>query len=309
MQLPYEVTQQQSANNGGSVRSVLRLFHPPSGKGSGVTIVLHGYLDGSGTHEGSKVLTIAGFIGEEATFIELDRRWDKVLNDPRWPTRLSEFHMVDCVHGDGEFRDGWGYAERLALYGDFTRAIVETSATHKLIPVGAGAVTGIFKQIAQSDLDLLITDGLGTPFDLTFQLLLQSVLRLTHQQWSNETIGFLYDKGNKPEADRFNALCNEYAVRFALGDVFDSWGQADSKTFTPLQAADLFAFGTLHLAQLNHFPSEMEPYFPTIPAFWSMLLKIQADGGIYDLKALNKLLVKVKAKERMPTKQELYDRK
>jgi hypothetical protein len=35
---------------------------------------------------------------------------------------------------------------------------------------------------------------------------------------------------------------------------------------------------------------------------------IQADGGVYDLEALNKLLPKVRAKERMPTKQELRGR-
>jgi hypothetical protein len=36
-----------------------------------------------------------------------------------------------------------------------------------------------------------------------------------------------------------------------------------------------------------------------------MLLNIAADGGIYDLDALNRLLPKVRARDRMPTKQEL----
>lgn len=271
-----------------------------------MAIVLQGYFDGSGTHEGSNVLCIAGFIGEEDAFVDLDRRWKNVLDNPRWPTRVSEFHMVDCVHGDGEFREGqWGYAERLLLYGDLTRAIVNASDSHALIPIGAGVVADIFEQIAQSDLDLLRGESLGTAFDLTFQLLLQQVIHRTHARWPDETFGLMYDKGNRPEADRFRALCNEYASRFHLGDIFHSWGQADSKEFTPLQAADLFAFGTLHLAQRNHCPSEAEPHFPVIPAFWNMLLKIAADGGIYDLGALNKLLPKVRAKERMPTKQEV----
>lgn len=268
--------------------------------------MLQGYFDASGTHESSNVLCIAGFIGEEKAFVDLDQRWEGVLDKSCWPTRLSEFHMVDCVHGDGEFRKGgWNYAQRLALYGDLTSVIVEASNTYTFLAIGAGAVTAIFKQIAQSDLDLLKAEALGTPFDLTFQLLLQQVIHRTHEQWPNETFGLLYDNSNKLEADRFSALCNEYASRFHLGDIFHSWGQSDSKQFTPLQAADLFAFGTLHLAQLNHFPSEVEPYFPTIPAFWNLLLKIAADGGIYDLQALNKLLPKVRTKERIPTRQEL----
>lgn len=268
--------------------------------------MLQGYFDASGTHEGSKVLCIAGFIGEEDAFVDLDQRWEEVLDKPCWPTRLSEFHMVDCVHGDREFqKGGWNYAERLALYGDLTRVIVEVSDARKILPIGAGAVTGIFEQIAQSDLDLLKAEALGTAFDLTFQLLLQQVIHRIHERWPNETFGLLYDDSNKPEADRFSALCNEYASRFHLGDILHSWGQSDSRQFTPLQAADLFAFGTLHLAQLNHCPSDAEPDFPTIPAFWNMLLKIAANGGIYDLEALNKLLPKIRAKERIPTKQEV----
>ena len=270
--------------------------------------MLHGYFDGSGTHEGSNILCIAGFIGDENAFVELDQRWESVLEKSCWPTRLSEFHMVDCVHGEGEFqRGGWNYAERLALYGDLTRAIVESSevSNHKILTIGAGVVTDIFGKIYPSDRGLLNSEGIGTPFDLAFQLLTQQVMHRTFEHWKGETVGLLYDSGNKPEADRFRQLCEHYSSHFYLADILHGWGQADSKQFTPLQAADLFAFATLHLAQMNHCPSQAESYFPTIPAFWNMLLKIQTDGGIYDLAALNKLLVKVKAKERIPTKQEL----
>jgi len=230
--------------------------------------MIQGYFDGSGTHAGSKVLTIAGFIGEEGAFVDLDQQWEKVVDDPRWPTRLSEFHTVDCVHGDGEFqKGGWIYAERLALYGDLTRVIVEVGERHTLLPIGAGVVTAVFSKIAKTDLDLLVVEGLGTPFDLTFQLLLQQVIHRADEHWPNERLGFLYDQGNRPEAERFRALFNEYAARFHLGDVLRFCGQADSRDFTPLQAADLFSFGTMRLAQENHFPTDLEPYFPTIPAF------------------------------------------
>jgi hypothetical protein len=271
--------------------------------------MIQGYFDGSGTHAGSKVLTIAGFIGEEGTFVDLDQQWEKVLDDPRWPTRVSEFHTVDCVHGNGEFEEGgWNYAERLALYGDLTRVIVEVGERHTLLPIGAGVVTAVFGKIAKTDLALLVAEGLGTPFDLAFQLLLQQVIHCADKHWPNERLGFLYDQGNRPEAERFRALFNEYAARFHLGDVLRSCGQADSRDFTPLQAGDLFSFGTMRLAQENHFATDLEPYFPAIPAFWKMVSNIQAHGGIYDLEALNRLLPKVRAKERMPTKQELCGR-
>ena len=155
-----------------------------------------GYFDGSGTHEGSNVLCIAGFIGEVEAFVELDQRWAKVLDDPRWRTRLPEFHMVDCVHGDGEFlKGGWSYAERLSLYGALTGVIVDVAQSQKLLPIGAGAVTRIFNEIAPSDLDLLGSEALGNPFDLSFQLLLQQVIHRTAEHWPNEKFVLLYDKG------------------------------------------------------------------------------------------------------------------
>lgn len=90
--------------------------------------------------------------------------WDEVLDDPRWPTRLSEFHTVDCVYGGGEFQQGgWRYAERLALYGALARTIVEVGERHILLPIGVGVVTGIFNEIAKADLDLLAVEGLGLP--------------------------------------------------------------------------------------------------------------------------------------------------
>jgi hypothetical protein len=129
--------------------------------------VLHAYMDGSGSHADSPVISISGFMGDESAWMEFDQGWNAILGDPRWPSRLPEFHMVDCAHGDGEFFKGrWNFAERLLLYGKLT-----VISQCRLRPISASVLTNCFTQIPAADLLFLQQDSvrLGTPLDLVFQ--------------------------------------------------------------------------------------------------------------------------------------------
>src|SRR6266566_2382335 len=88
--------------------------------------VIYGYFDGSNTHHGSKVLSMCGFIGDPRIWDDFVKEWQKVLDNPGWPRRPSEFHMVDCVHGNKEFR-GWTLAQRLAIFGDLCGVIANSN--------------------------------------------------------------------------------------------------------------------------------------------------------------------------------------
>jgi hypothetical protein len=232
--------------------------------------MLMGSFDG-----GSRIFGIAGFIGTEEAFVDLDNRWKAVIDRSSWPSRLSEFHMVECANGEGEFLDpGWTYAQRLALYGELAEVLVETNSRADILAIGAATVTSALHQISAQDLALLKVEGLGTPLDLTLQLLVQQIIHRTKELFPGETIGVLFDEEAGPIAARYNDLCRHYQMHFHLGNPFEGWGYADSGAFTPLQAADLLAYGTMHLAQLNHCPRNLQPHFPVIPAFWKMMSRM-----------------------------------
>jgi hypothetical protein len=81
--------------------------------------VLYAYVDPSGTHKDSPMISIAGFVAEESKWDDFRTRWSEVLNKTSWPSKLTRFHMFDCVHCEGVFFEGrWRFAERLALYGE-----------------------------------------------------------------------------------------------------------------------------------------------------------------------------------------------
>lgn len=67
--------------------------------GGHAVILTEAYFDESGSHGGSSILCVAGYIFRKSAAIKLGHEWRKVL---RWK-KLPYFHMVDCAHGNGPF--------------------------------------------------------------------------------------------------------------------------------------------------------------------------------------------------------------
>jgi hypothetical protein len=61
--------------------------------------LLEGYFDESGSHSGSPVLCVAGYLFEKEKCQRLDLEWADVL----YGYQLPYFRMVDCAHGVGPF--------------------------------------------------------------------------------------------------------------------------------------------------------------------------------------------------------------
>jgi hypothetical protein len=294
-----------------SIHGILRMLQPPSQWGKGETLVLYAYMDGSGSHEGSPVISVSGFVAEESPWIDLDKRWTAILDKGCWPSRLKRFHMFECARGDGEFLAGhWTFAERLALYGELTTLIGESEVR----PISASVLIDCFSQIPPADVELLQRpeNRLGIPFDLVCHKIVQQVIHRVHESDPNETVGVLFDQDSKQVEEKFSDFCVNYAATFYLGDVFTAFGFGDSRKITPLQAADLLPYGTHHLAQSMFVPGYTAPDFPVKPALWEMLLALARrghstapNGEVVDLVFLKELVRKVKNKEMLPRKQPL----
>jgi hypothetical protein len=80
------------------VSDILRVL---LGRDGYVTIQVQAYFDESGSHAGSPVLCIAGYILRKNKAIKFGHEWRKIL---RWKG-LPYFHMVDCAHGNGPFKN------------------------------------------------------------------------------------------------------------------------------------------------------------------------------------------------------------
>jgi hypothetical protein len=61
--------------------------------------MMEAYFDESGSHDGAKILCVAGYIYNKDDCKSLDWQWKEVLDQYNLPF----FHMVDCAHGNKPF--------------------------------------------------------------------------------------------------------------------------------------------------------------------------------------------------------------
>jgi len=246
-----------------------------------------GYFDESSTHEGSKIVSLCGFLADPRIWDDFDAEWKKVLDKRDWPNRPREFHMYDCVHGTGPF-NGWSLAERLAIYGDMASLVCGTN----LIALGSLIVVDAYENLDHQQRVILGQGGLSRPIDFIFQYLLQIAISSTRKYASIhvppivEKLGLLFDETPPAVALRYHELYQHIAAKHPHGDMLTGIAFGKSEQFTPLQAADMLAYTSYHWQLKRQFPSESDFDFPIIPGFLRLIENIAADGGIFTETAL-----------------------
>ena len=82
------------------------------------------YLDESGTHDGSRLTVMAGWVGYADRWREFDRRWNALLRRPL-PYRgsITHIHGKDLRQGSKQFR-GWPVEDRRQTAGSVIAACV-----------------------------------------------------------------------------------------------------------------------------------------------------------------------------------------
>jgi hypothetical protein len=270
-----------------SIAEMFFFLHGPSARKKTVA-VFYGFFDGSNTHAGAKVWALCGFLGEDAAFGALDDEWNRVLDKPTWPKRLKRFHMVDCVHGYGEFV-GWSFADRLAMFGELVSVIMASP----LLAIGSVVITEDFAKLDDEERQLLRSEGLGEALDLSLQYVYQSAINATEETSEAEQIGLLFDNENPDVRVRYLEFLDLYKTRFGFGKWFAGIGFGESASFTPLQAADILAYCTYRLVMLR-YPEIREPDFPVLPGFQRMLEGVLTHGGGFDLESMKNLIANIR---------------
>src|SRR5437764_1233786 len=72
------------------------VLHP-----EGYALMIEAYFDESGTHHGSPIMCVAGYLIEADQCRRLQAEWDVILLKYNVPY----FHMSACAHGAGVFAD------------------------------------------------------------------------------------------------------------------------------------------------------------------------------------------------------------
>lgn len=210
-----------------SAQQVWEFSRAALGDRDGLVVVLKIYLDESGIHEGSPVVTVAAYVGRPRSWQAWTRQWN-VAKRP-----IKVFHAADAQALKGEFC-GWEEDDRDAL-------------VKRILPVTVDAgFPGIVIGINLDDFDRAVSTEpelrkwLGTPYTACFHWVLQSLIYLQFRSNSRERVAFVHENndfhGEAMESFRYmEKHANPGRVEMSM--MFGS-----KATYPPLQAADILAY-------------------------------------------------------------------
>jgi len=196
---------------------------------TGDVAVLQVYLDESGTHDGSPIVTVAGYIGRPEAWRDWTEKWVPALGS------IKVYHAVDAQNLSGEFSD-W-------------TAVQVADLVKKLLPIIADAEIGgisISMDLRVLDAALDGRDDLrqlfGTPYIACLQWAMQGILNLATQTGNIEPIAFIHENNDfhAQAYECFSWIKNSVS----RGDNVISLTFGGKKDYPPLQAADILAYET-----------------------------------------------------------------
>jgi hypothetical protein len=202
---------------------------------NGFVVVLKAYMDESGTHAGSPVVTVAAYFARPRVW----QGWTKEWNRAKRPIKVV--HASDCNNLTGEFA-GWDRERRDAWVAELLPVIPR----HRIMGVAVGIHMDAFHREMQSRPDL--RKLFGTPYTACFQWTVQTVMDMVGDWDARMSVSFIH------EVNDYHSEANE-AFRFIrdrYGDRARGLSFTDKGDYVPLQAADVLAY------EANHFLRDPE---------------------------------------------------
>lgn len=207
----------------------------PSAPWGATFVNLAAYYDESGTHGGSPITVLAGFVAGVNEWVPFEREWAKVLRK-HGITHVRAKHLF---HRQGEHK-GWSEGQIDSLEADLLYVFQEHQLYASKTILRECDYTFVYKASP-----IAKRERLDSRYALCIRAFLHSLPTWHLRRYPQGVVDFVFESGhrNAPDAVRvFNEIKNDETIphRDALG--FLSFG---AKRDSPaLQAADMFAYWT-----------------------------------------------------------------
>lgn len=214
-----------------NTRDFLRLIEIVVPRGGGLFVPVEAYFDESGSHAGSKILCVAGYLFEQEAAKALTIEWNQWLEFYGVPY----FRMSDCAHGNGPFK-GWPVKRRIRL-------------EKKLIGlINKYAWTGFASTLVPSEYADFPQSLYPMPGASPYSLCVQSCVANVALHWVPRTqypgeVSYFFESGHsdQSEANRLmSVLIDDPQVRQAMR--YASHAFVQKIKAPPVQAADILAW-------------------------------------------------------------------
>jgi uncharacterized protein DUF3800 len=212
-----------------SARDILEMSRAFLADKEGVIAVLKVFMDESGTHDTSPVVTVAAYMGRPTAWRDWTSKWARVLRP------IKVYHAVDAQHLKGEF-EGWTSAE----VGELVAKLLPITANAAIGAVAASIDLRVFEKAISGRDDL--KELFGNPYIACLQNVMHVLMAIVANAGTGERIAFIHENnGYHQEAydcfDWVKKNCNYGGNVVSLS--FGAKGD-----YPPLQAADILAYET-----------------------------------------------------------------
>lgn len=197
----------------------------------GLMVALAAYLDDAGTHEGSRLVNVAGPIASIRQWVSFSKAWNRKLHS----LGLEFFRMADFVSGYGPYA-GWNEDKKRIVLGSLVRVIRD----HVRHLVGNAVFTNDFR-MAYADHP---SPCVKTPYHFCAVMTLPAVGYWKLSSLKREPVALIFESGNKLFDQYFRLVQEDFSndlVKETYG--VKSLTLGNKKEMPPLQAADIVAYG------------------------------------------------------------------
>lgn len=250
-------------------------------------MILTAYIDEAGTHDGSPVTVMGGYVSRLGQWRHFDEKWNRLLK--RYG--LSHMHTIEMLQANGQFRRGWDQVRAGELLERLQKIIDE----HIMF--------GISTFVSDLDYKNIYSAGekprkmpLDTRYGLCFRLMLISITQRIQKEEKRDDLclNVVLESGAKNAGDAvriFNLFKKNAPQREMLGSV--SFG--GKKEMPGLQAADSIASPVF---QFEKKPPDQPTYAPDNVADEPMAIaRRRINGGtpVYRVEATPTVLRELRA--------------
>jgi hypothetical protein len=196
--------------------------------GGYVAIQIESYFDESGSHDGSRVLCVAGYVFEKRQAKRFSRKWKKVLKR----FGLPYFHMVDCAHGNGVFAD-LKPSERLAAEKAMIKLIHDNVLQGLAVTVDADELREVMPY----------HPSIGTPYSFCCHVLIAGLAIIIELNPVIERCAYFFEAGHQSMGEANRIMAELFAIPEAKErQRYSGHAFVTKEDMPPVQAADLLAW-------------------------------------------------------------------
>jgi len=222
-----------------SARDVLEVSRAVLSGKDGWVAVLKAYMDESGTHDNSPVVTVGLYVGKPRTWQAWTKDWNAhKRNVPAGRKPIKVYHSVDA-HNRAEEFEGWTQPERNAYVANLLPVI----GRHPIMGILIGIHMDTFRAAMAPNPELRAM--FGTPYTACFQWTVQTLLAMMDEHGDRQRVAFFHECNDyKKEAEAAFAYVEKEKL-LTPRDISLTFGGKGS--YVPLQAADVVAYEGNHL--------------------------------------------------------------